>query len=105
MERLVSAQRGDYREENMPLFHELVEQTLAIARAKHPRPIVSPAEAYRIIRNELEEFRVRTTPEEQLSELLGIACVCQRAIEDLRLDTVTPAHSREQRSATTPRTS
>ena len=70
-------------------FAQRVARELARARALH-RGMTSAHEAYAVILEELEEFKLevfkkKSSDKELLSELIQTAAMCQRAAEDIGL--------------------
>ena len=71
------------------IFTDLYDE-IKSARAKHPKPFGSPHEAYGILAEEVAEFfdevrRKRVRKSEMKKELLQVAAVAVRAVEDLGL--------------------
>lgn len=70
---------------------DYVRAAVAAARKKHPRDIATPHEAYGVLAEEVAEFfdEVRAQkpdPRRMRKELLHVAAMAVRAVEDLKLD-------------------
>lgn len=80
-----------YDNEEPPVgFLDMVETELAKAREKHPTPFHNGHEAYAVILEELDEFwdevkAQKHSKEKFLKELIQVAAMCYRAVEDLKL--------------------
>ena len=72
--------------ENRNIIYNDIDVELLRARGKHEKHLNSPLEAWAVIWEELEEFRVSVKDGNMdVSELIQTAAMCIRAIEDLGL--------------------
>jgi NTP pyrophosphatase (non-canonical NTP hydrolase) len=76
----------------MPMFSELVQRELNMARKKHPKPQCSIHESYAVLLEEVDEFWEEVKKKDKkrdykkiLSELTQISAMAQRAAEDVAL--------------------
>ena len=67
-------------------FHEAVARVLEYSRRRHLQPIHSIVHGLEIIASEFKEVRDATDKDDIFMELVSVAAMCQRTIEDCNME-------------------